>query len=130
GSNLVRVPSPRAIEGVLPALVSSRVRGVFAHNATTGETSADLLEPHGSRFQGRLHLAPGANDVELRVQGDRGLAALFRFRVYSEPGELEQELARLRERNLELESRARQLAAPRPALRRELRIEAPAAPGG
>jgi hypothetical protein len=128
GSKLVRVPSARAIEGVLPALVSNRVRGVVAHNTTTGETSPDLLQPHGSRFGGALRLAPGANDVELRVLGDRGLAGLFRFRVYSEPGYLERQLAQLRERNRALESRARELGAPRAAPTRELRIGDPAAP--
>jgi hypothetical protein len=124
GSRLVRVPSPRTIEGVLPALVSNRVRGVRAHNATTGETSGELLEPHGGRFAGALPLAPGANDVELRVEGDSGLAALFRFRVYSEPGYLEQQLAFLRDRNHALQARARQLGERLDRTDRDLHIEA------
>jgi hypothetical protein len=109
GSSLVRVPSPQAIEQVLPALVSNRIRGVRAHNATTGQTTPELLEPRGNRFAGALALGPGANDVELQVLGERGLAALLRFRIYSEPGYLEARLARLRRENDELEVRAHEL---------------------
>ncbi len=110
GGRLVRVPGPEAIELALPALVSSRIRGVKARNATTGVESGELLQPGGERVQGRLALVPGANDVELRVESTRGIAALFRFRIYAAPQQLERWLAELRERNRELALRAEALA--------------------
>jgi hypothetical protein len=128
GSKLVRVPSPRAVEAVLPALVSSRVRGVRARNATSGEITRDLLWPDGRQFAGALPLRQGPNDVELKIEGDRGLAALFRFRVYSEPGYLAAQLERLRGENAQLRSRAQQLQAERRRPEGRLRIEVPAAP--
>jgi hypothetical protein len=106
GGALVRVPGPEAIDAVLPALVASRIERVVARNATTGTTSADLLQADRARLAGELALAPGANDVELAVESDRGTAALFRFRIYSAPGELDRALAALRERNRALEVRA------------------------
>jgi hypothetical protein len=109
GGRLVRVPGPEAIELALPALVSSRIRGVVARNTTTGAERADLLQADRSRIAGALALVPGANEIELEVQSDRGTAALFRFRVYSAPAQLERWLAELRERNLELEARAQDL---------------------
>jgi len=114
GSNAVRVPSPQAVEAVLPALVSSRVRGVRARNATTGEETGDLLDPASRRFTGQLALQLGANDVELRVESERGLASLLRFRVYSEPGHLDAALERLRRENSELELRAHASGPSRP----------------
>jgi hypothetical protein len=130
GSNLVRVPSPQAVEAVLPALVSSQVRGVRVRNATTGQESQDLLEPASASFSGDLPLQRGANDVELRVESERGLAALLRFRVYSEPGHLGEELARLRSENVELEARARELQTlQRRPVSRRLEIRVPASGG-
>lgn len=128
GSSLVRVPSPQAVEAVLPALVSSRVRAVRVRNASTGEETQDLLDPVTHGFSGALALRRGANDVELRVESERGLAALLRFRVYSEPGYLGAELERLRSENLKLEARARELE-PRSQKRasRQLDIRVPAA---
>ncbi len=111
GGALVRVPGPQAIDAVLPALVASRIERVTARNATTGAATGDLLQPDRASLAGRLPLAPGANDVELTVASDRGAAALFRFRIYSAPGELERALAELRERNRALEVRAAALDA-------------------
>ncbi len=106
GGRLVRVPGPEAIQLALPALVSNRIGSVVARNATLGIERADLLQPDRTRLQGALALAPGANDVELRVESDRGTAALFRFRIYAAPRQLEVWLAALRERNSELALRA------------------------
>ena len=110
GGRLVRVPGPEAIEMALPSLVSSRIRNVVARNATTGVESGELLQADRARLAGALTLVPGANDIELRVESDRGTAALFRFRVYAAPAQLERWLAELRERNSELEVRAEALS--------------------
>ena len=117
GGRLVRVPGAEAIELALPALVSSRIRGVVARNTTTGAERADLLQADRLRLAGSLALAPGANDIELRVESDRGTAALFRFRVYAAPRQLERWLAELRERNGDLAVRADALADEAQALR-------------
>ena len=109
GGRLVRVPGPEAIEMALPTLVSSRIRAVVARNATTGAERSDLLQADRARLVGALALVPGANEIELEVRSDRGTAALFRFRVYAAPAQLERWLAELRERNLELEAQARDL---------------------
>ncbi|MBM4336121.1 MAG: VWA domain-containing protein [Deltaproteobacteria bacterium] len=109
GGRLVRVPGPEAIELALPSLVSSRIGRVVARNATLGVESSDLLAPDRTRLLGALALTPGANDVELRVESDRGTAALLRFRVYAAPRQLEVWLAALRERNSALELRAEEL---------------------
>ena len=61
---------------------------------------------------------PGANDVELTVESDRGPAARFRFRVYAGRPELARYLAGLREGNRELEQRSRVLGEEAEALRR------------
>lgn len=106
GGTLVRVPGPEAIDAVLPALVAGRIASASARNATTGAVTGDLLQADRSSLAGSLALAPGANDVELRVESDRGVAALLRFRVYSAPHELERALAELRARSRELEERA------------------------
>lgn len=106
GGTLVRVPGPEAIDAVLPALVAGRIARATARNATTGAVTRDLLQPDRSSLAGSLGLVPGANDVELRVESDRGVAALLRFRVYSAPHELERALAELRDRSRALESRA------------------------
>ncbi len=111
GGELVRVSSPQAIDVVLPALVAGRIQGVFARNERTGHETEDLLEPGGARFHGALPVLPGANDVELRVESDRGTAALFRFRIYALPHFLERYLAELRERNRSLELEVAELAA-------------------
>ena len=102
---LVRVPSAQAIEAALPALVSGRVARVVVRNVRTGRTSEDLLAADGRGIAGEVALAPGANDIELRVESEGGLAGLFRFRVYSEPGHLKRYLERLRGQNRELEDR-------------------------
>ena len=108
GGRFVQVPSAQGIEVALPPLVAGRLDGVRARHLGTGEETPDLLGSDGA-FAGELGLTPGPNDVELRVESDRGPAALFRFRVYSAPGALERYLARLRERNRSLESRAERL---------------------
>jgi hypothetical protein len=138
GGRVSRVPSPEAIEAALPALVARRIRGVFAHNRTTGATSGDLYLGVEGRFEGSLPLVPGANDVELRVEGDRGTAGLLRFRIYSEPGLLERYLAELRDRNRKLELRVEDLvrsgreaalaAPPAAAPERRLALEPEKAP--
>jgi hypothetical protein len=102
GGQLARVPSAEAIEAALPALVGREIRGVWATNARTGETSPNLYDTGTREFDGALRLEPGPNDVELRVEGARGLVAHYRWRIYSLPGQLERYLAELRERNAEL----------------------------
>ena len=77
------MPGPEAIELALPSLVSSRIGRVVARNATL--------------------------DIELRVESDRGTAALFRFRIYAAPRQHEVWLAAHRERNSALERRAEEL---------------------
>ncbi len=109
GGRLVRVPGPEAIEMALPTLVSSRIRAVVARNATTGAERSDLLQADRVRLAGALALVPGANEIEIEVESDRGTAALFRFRVYAAPAQRERWLAELRERNLELEAHAQDL---------------------
>ena len=103
GTTLVSVSSPQAIEVVLPALVAGRVRGVFATNEHTGQRTQDLLDRETMRFDGELALRPGANDIELRVESERGTAALFRFRVQAAAEFLGSYLARLRLQNRDLE---------------------------
>jgi len=111
GGRLVRVPGPEAIELALPSLVSSRVRGAVARNVTSGAVSAELLGGDDrTRMAGALALVPGANDVELTVESDRGTAALFRFRVYAEEHAVERWLAELRQRNGDLAVRAEALS--------------------
>lgn len=122
GGRLVRVSSAQEIEVALPPLVAGRIQGVYATNVTSGERGEDLLEPGGRSFSGALSLEPGANDVEIRVESDRGTAALYRFRVYSERRHLERFLAELREGNRVLADREQVLVEelrgqPRPALR-------------
>jgi len=127
GGRLVRVPGPEAIELALPSLVSSRIRGALARNVTSGAVSAELLESGDrTRMTGALALVPGANDIELSVESDRGTAALFRFRVYAAEHALERWLAELRQRNGELEVRAEALsdeAVARVRDARERRVE-------
>ena len=86
GGRLARVPSARALQELLPALVTRRISGVFAHNRQSGVWSDDLLGPDGRILEGEIPLVPGANDIELRIASDGGSAGLFRFRVYSAPG--------------------------------------------
>ena len=133
GGALVRVPGPAAIDAVLPALVASRIERVVARNATTGEVSGELLQADRARLAGGLELAPGANDVELAVESDRGTAALFRFRIYSAPDELPRALAEMQERNRDLAARAASLeeearAARAAAQERELDVRTDPAP--
>jgi hypothetical protein len=133
GGRLVRVPGPEAIELALPALVSSRILGVVARNLTSGVASGDLLQADRAGIRGALALVPGANDVELRVESDRGAAALFRFRIHAAPRQLERWLAELRERNGELALRAESLEAESAELRdrrreRTLELDAEAPP--
>ena len=129
----VRVPSPHAIAAALPALVSGRIERVVAHNTRTGRTSADLLGADGRAIEGEIALAPGANDIELRVESAHGIAGLFRFRVYSEPGRLERYLSRLRAENRVLEDRMRDLGPRERRAQRDTALEiapedAPASP--
>ena len=86
GGRLVRVPSARGLEELLPALVTRSISGVFATNRQSGIRSDDLLGPDGRLLEGRIPLVPGANDIELRIATNPGTAALFRFHVYSTPG--------------------------------------------
>lgn len=132
GGEFVQVPSAQGIEVALPPLVAGRIRGVYAYNLATGERSEDLLTREVSTFEGVLPLAAGANDLELRVESDRGTAALLRFRVYHARDHLARYLAGLREGNRELAERvesltdeARQL---RPAPARKALEVGPAAP--
>ncbi len=133
GGRLARVPSAEAISAALPALALREVRGVHARNATTGETTADLYDAATRGFEGRLRLAPGANDVEIRIDGERGPAGLYRYRVYSLPGHRERALARLRDENERLARRAdalRDAARAHPRERSRSLEVAPAAPNG
>ncbi len=133
---MVRVPSPAAIEVALPALVSRSIKGLFARNVTTGNQTQDLLGEDRSHFTGELQLQQGANDVEIRVESERGLSGLFRFRVYSEPGYLKHYLAELRDENESLKSARDTLVedarsqgkAKQIERQRKLEIEIPAAP--
>ena len=86
GGRLVRVPSARGLEELLPALVTRSISGVFATNRQSGIRSDDLLGPDGRLLEGQIPLVPGANDIELRIATNGGTAALFRFHVYSTPG--------------------------------------------
>jgi hypothetical protein len=135
GGELVRVSSAQAIDVVLPALVGRRIRGVFARNLRTGRETEDMANPQRMSFQGELPLLPGANDVELRVESDRGTAALFRFRVHAAPNHLSSYLEVLRLRNRDLEAKAADLLdearRQRSLLKRrslEIQIDSPAAP--
>jgi hypothetical protein len=126
GGRLVRAPGPEAIDAVLPALVGSRIASVRARNVTTGAESGDLLQADRSHIAGELALAPGANDVELVVDSDRGAAARYRYRIYAAPGELERALAELERKNRALEERAAALeqeARERAAAAREKSLE-------
>jgi len=109
GGQFVQVPSAQGIEVALPPLVGGRIHGVFARNVRTGVETDDLLTGDVTRFSGALGLAAGANDIELRVESDRGTAALLRFRVYGAKGHLARVLEDLREANRALEQRAEQL---------------------
>ncbi len=95
GGRVVRVLTASGIEALLPALVSRSIEGVFARNQRTGAESGNLLAADGRSVEGEVPLEPGANDIELRIRGERGVAGLFRFRVYSAPGDLERPLADL-----------------------------------
>jgi hypothetical protein len=119
GGRLARVPSAEAIEAALPALALREIRGVHARNATTGEATEDLYDATSGSFEGSLRLVPGPNDVEIRVEGERGPAGLYRYRVYSLPGHLERTLARLRDENARLARRADALVAETRERRRE-----------
>jgi hypothetical protein len=105
GGALVRVASAAAIEAALPALVARQIRGVWARNLGTGDETPNLYDPSTHRFDGVLPLAPGANDVELRVESGRGVASLYRYRVYSLPGALGHFLEALRQQNRDLGAR-------------------------
>ena len=107
---LVRVRSAASIEAALPALVSRGIRSVYARNETNGAETGNIYDAEITSFEGVLPVVLGANDVELRIQSDRGTTGLFRFRVYVAPGHLEGYLAELRERNQGLEVRAEELA--------------------
>jgi Mg-chelatase subunit ChlD len=122
GGRMVRVPSAQAIEAALPALVSGRVQRVVAHNVSTGDTSPDLVGADGRSISGEVALAAGANDIELRVESERGLAGLFRFRVYSEPGHRSAYLDQLKSRTRTLEDRVRDLGA-RPVSERSASVQ-------
>lgn len=117
GGQFVQVPSPQGIEVALPALVAGRVQAVRARNVTSGAETADLRGADGSAFAGDLPLVEGANDLELVVESDRGIAALFRFRVYAAGAYLPHYLEQLRARNRSLEGQARELVDEARALR-------------
>ncbi|MGH9886355.1 MAG: hypothetical protein ACREBE_12550, partial [bacterium] len=74
-----------------------------------------------THLAGALALVPGANDIELSVESDRGTAALFRFRVYAAEHALEHWLAELRQRNGELAVRAEALSEKAEARQRSVR---------
>ena len=118
GGTFVQVPSVQAIEVALPPLVAGRIQRVVAHNPASGATTGDLRGADGLAFDGFLPLLPGANDVELTVESDRGPAARFRFRVYAARSERARYLAELREENRELEQRSRALSDEAAALQR------------
>jgi hypothetical protein len=103
GGHLARVASAEAMAAVLPSVVAQRIQGVYARNTRTGDETSNLYDPGKTRFQGTLPLAPGANDVELRVEGARGVAALVRLRIYAEAELLEGYAARVRAQNRALE---------------------------
>ena len=114
GGAFVQVPSLGAAAAALPSLLAGGVRAVYARHLGSGERSADLLGADGRSFSGALQLAPGAIYVELRVEGERGPAAHFRFRVYSAGASLRGYLADLRRSNDALARRAESLRAAAP----------------
>jgi hypothetical protein len=127
GGQFAQIPSPQAIERALPALVARGVRGVFGRNLTTGARTGDLLDEKRERFSGMLPLAPGPNDIELRVESERGTAALYRARIFGAVGYQKSYLERLRARNRALEAELAERASDPPReRRRELEIELPA----
>ncbi|MEE8557021.1 MAG: vWA domain-containing protein [Myxococcota bacterium] len=105
GGELFRVPSADALADALPGLISRRIRAVRAFNETLGVGTADLLDSSTGRFEGSLPLAPGANDVLLRVETPSATAALYRFRIYHEPDHLRRLLVELQDENHSLEER-------------------------
>ena len=119
----MQVASVQAAEVALPPLVAGRIQGVFATHLASGRSTGNLLQSDGEHFSGVLALAPGPNDVELRVESDRGTAARFRFRVYSAGDELARYLGDLRRENQALERRMRGLRPPRVARARERDLE-------
>ncbi len=118
GGELFRIPSGEGLEAALPTLITRQVRSVHVFNERTGERSPDLLDPTTGRFEGVLPLAPGPNDVLLTVEGERGPAALYRFRIYAEPDHLRRALVDLRRENHRLEERADRLRESLAAQRR------------
>jgi hypothetical protein len=105
----VRVPSAAALESALPALVGQRIESVVATNLDTGEVVGDLWDADTALFEGRIGLRPGSNDVELRIDGERGTAGLYRYRVWHEPGFLRGYLSEIRGRNHDLDERLGEL---------------------
>ncbi len=106
---LVRVPSPQAIQVALPSLVSGRVLSLRVKNETTGIERTVQVDPSSLAFNGMLPLQNGANDIVLRIDGDDSGIGRYRFRVYSAPHALSSYLAELRGRNQGLEVRMEQL---------------------
>jgi hypothetical protein len=111
GGESASVLGPASLDSALLDLIGHRVGGVFATNETTGEKTRDLLADDGLRFDGRLGLRSGANDVLLRIERRDGQPTVFRFRVYAEPDLRRNYLAELRERNSELERERSRLVA-------------------
>ncbi len=72
---------------------------------STGQRTGDLLGANRRHFAGELELRPGPNDVELRVESERGTAALFRFRIHAAGEFPERFLTDLKRRNRDLELR-------------------------
>jgi hypothetical protein len=114
GGHAVSVASDAETESALLGLLehagdSLEVRGVYVRNLRSGEATENLLEANGTDFTGALPLAPGPNDVELRIESDLGEVGLYRFRVYAAPDAAGDYLARLLEANRALERRLEDL---------------------
>ena len=88
----------------------------------TGEVTRNLLSEGGLEFEGALPLVNGANDVELRIEGDAGLAGLLRFRVYSAPDLPSEYLTTLERENEGLATRLDELTG---EVRKLLEVEQP-----
>jgi hypothetical protein len=104
----VGIASEMAIEHALSELFEKgqpplAIQGVFARNLHTAEETENLLEAGGIDFAGTLPLEPGSNDVEVRIESDRGRIGLLRFRVYAARDPLRDFLTRIGDANRELE---------------------------
>jgi hypothetical protein len=104
-----RVRTAEAIAETVTGVIRRRMEAVIAQNRSTGEVTKNLLKGEDLSFDGMLHLLPGANEIELRVESTSGRVGLFRFRIYAEPRHPEHFLSKLKRQNQELEDKLKQI---------------------